>query len=673
MKKNSEPIDWHSANQENLLASINLIRVELENYRSLLSDQNESFNYSANLELATERYKQSLGEIPSPSAIDNLCTTFGLSDFERNMLLLAAGIELDSEFESIISSIQGAENFFLPTLSLALSTLPNAHWSAISPSAPLRYWNLIKLNVHQSITKSSYSIDEQILNYLVGLPHMNESLFGIMDPYIKTFELVPSQLEVVEQIQKTIPAVDETISIPALQLFGDELHDKLSVTAHVCQKNNAMVYIMSPYSVPDTVPEILELSRRWNREIYLGSAALFLDCSEIDTNDSMRLQRITRFCENISGLFFIGCKYWAPQLKRKKQVFHINKPTSEEQLTLWQKELGENASLLDGHLTRLVSQFSLSTQSIHEASADILGRNLNGELKGAKKVEYLNNELWQLCCKQSRPRLDDLAQRIKCISSWDDIVLPEMQMQTLREVASHVKQRVKVYEEWGWGKKNARGLGISVLFTGESGTGKTMSSEILAKELNLDLYRIDLSQVVNKYIGETEKNLKKVFDAAEAGGAVLLFDEADALFGKRSEVKDSHDRYANIEVSYLLQRMEAYRGLAILTTNLKSAMDKAFLRRIRFTVHFPFPDVEQRAEIWRRIFPKTAPVDNIDINRLARLNIAGGNIQNIALNAAFIAAENDSAIRTEHIEKAARFEYAKLEKPMSIFEKNNMY
>jgi SpoVK/Ycf46/Vps4 family AAA+-type ATPase len=187
----------------------------------------------------------------------------------------------------------------------------------------------------------------------------------------------------------------------------------------------------------------------------------------------------------------------------------------------------------------------------------------------------------------------------------------------------------------------------------------------LANELRLDLFRIDLSAVVSKYIGETEKNLRRVFDAAEEGGAVLLFDEADALFGKRSEVKDSHDRYANVEISYLLQRMEAYRGLAVLTTNMKDALDPAFLRRLRFVVQFPFPDQSQRAEIWRRIFPARTPTDALDLNALSRLSIAGGNIRNIALHAAFAAADANEPVRMPHLLGAARLEYEKLEKPLT--------
>ena len=210
-----------------------------------------------------------------------------------------------------------------------------------------------------------------------------------------------------------------------------------------------------------------------------------------------------------------------------------------------------------------------------------------------------------------------------------------------------------------------RGLGISVLCTGESGTGKTMAAEVIANDLALDLYRIDLSAVVSKYIGETEKNLRALFDAAEYGGVVLFFDEADALFGKRSEVKDSHDRYANIEINYLLQRIEAYGGLALLATNLKNTLDTAFMRRLRFVVNFPFPGVPERRRIWQKVFPADTPTDGLDYDRLARLNLSGGNIHSIALNAAFLAAGEGSAVTMPLLLQAARIEYMKLERPVN--------
>jgi SpoVK/Ycf46/Vps4 family AAA+-type ATPase len=244
-------------------------------------------------------------------------------------------------------------------------------------------------------------------------------------------------------------------------------------------------------------------------------------------------------------------------------------------------------------------------------------------------------------------------------------VVAEPERRTLRELVMHVRHRTQVHERWGFAAKGARGLGVSALFAGPSGTGKTMAAEVFARELRLDLYRIDLSVVVSKYIGETEKNLRRVFDAAEQGGAILLFDEADALFGKRSEVKDSHDRYANIEVGYLLQRMEAYRGLAILTTNLKSALDPSFLRRLRFVVQFPRPDAAARREIWLRTFPDRTPRDGVDVDVLARLDLTGGSIRNVALRAAFLAADAGVPVGMTHLANAARSECAKLERAVS--------
>jgi SpoVK/Ycf46/Vps4 family AAA+-type ATPase len=244
-------------------------------------------------------------------------------------------------------------------------------------------------------------------------------------------------------------------------------------------------------------------------------------------------------------------------------------------------------------------------------------------------------------------------------------VLPAEETSLLHQIADQVRQRSKVYEDWGFYKRMNRGLGISALFAGESGTGKTMAAEVIANDLRLNLYRIDLSAVVSKYIGETEKNLRRLFDAAEDGGAILFFDEADALFGKRSEVKDSHDRYANIEINYLLQRMEAYRGLAILATNFKSALDAAFMRRLRFIVNFPFPGVKERKAMWQKVFPPETPTEGLDFNRLAQFNLTGGSIHNIALNAAFLAAKAETPVQMERVLAAARAEFRKLDKPIN--------
>jgi SpoVK/Ycf46/Vps4 family AAA+-type ATPase len=280
--------------------------------------------------------------------------------------------------------------------------------------------------------------------------------------------------------------------------------------------------------------------------------------------------------------------------------------------------------------------------------------------------QIISKSLFEACKAQVRPDLDNLAERLQTDFRWDDIILAPKTLRGLQQIASHVQNRVLVYETWGLLGSSSRGTGTSVLFSGPSGTGKTMAAEVLASELNLDLYRIDLSAVVSKYIGETEKNLSRIFDAAENGGVALLFDEADSLFGKRSDVKDARDRHANIEVSYLLQRLESFRGLAILTSNLKDSIDHAFLRRIRYVVDFPFPDSDARAEIWRRMLTGGIPLDELDYLKLARLNIAGGTIRNIVLTGASMAAADPaaSALHMHHLRDAARSEFSKSEHPL---------
>ena len=348
------------------------------------------------------------------------------------------------------------------------------------------------------------------------------------------------------------------------------------------------------------------------------------------------------------------------RLHRAVQRYEVNKPNPVGQKQLWKEALGPTAGEMDDVLDEVAEQFRLSAETIVSISAAATASEEATPDGPAAAIR-----LWRACRSVSRPRLDGLAERIIPSSVWDDLVLPEMQKQTLCQLAIQSRHRMKVYENWGFAAEGRRGLGLSALFSGPSGTGKTLAAEVLAGELDLDLYRIDLSSVVSKYIGETEKNLKQVFDAAETGGILLLFDEADALFGKRGEVKDGHDRYANIEVSYLLQRIESFQGLAILTTNLKSSLDKAFQRRLRFTIDFPFPDAAQREAIWSRVFPAQTPTKDLQPDRLAKLNMTGGNIRNIALNAAFLAAAAGASVEMAHVLQATRMEAVKIERPLS--------
>jgi SpoVK/Ycf46/Vps4 family AAA+-type ATPase len=345
-------------------------------------------------------------------------------------------------------------------------------------------------------------------------------------------------------------------------------------------------------------------------------------------------------------------------LERATLTWETGKPTPVEQRSAWGTLLGEDCAEISA---QLASQFNLNLTTIQQATRAV---GEEGEKNGNAGDIYANT-LWDACLALTRPRLDNLAQRIDVKATWNDIVLPAEDICLLHQIADQVRQRSTVYQDWGFDRRMNRGMGISTLFAGESGTGKTMAAEVIAKDLRLDLYRIDLSAVVNKYIGETEKNLRRLFDAAEDGGAILFFDEADALFGKRSEVKDSHDRYANIEINYLLQRLEAYRGLAILATNLKSSLDAAFMRRLRFIVNFPFPSKEERKTIWQKVFPPETPTSALDCDRLAKLNLTGGNIHNIALNAAFLAAQARTPVTMPLILAAAKTEFRKLERPIN--------
>jgi len=643
----AKSMDWPEANQQYLMARLLVVREALS--RHAAQDQKRATKSSSTPEKVAAASKQ----LPAPAALDQLCAAFRLSPFERDVLLLCAGVELDSSFANLCAAAQGDPHRPYPTFSLALSALTDAHWSAITPAAPLRYWRLIELTSNETITRSQLRVDERVLHYLAGVSSLDARLQGLIGPLQVQLTLPASHQELSDRIARLWADTTTAPDWPIINLCGEQPAATQAVAAFACELSNVPLHLLRATEIPAAVAEREALARLWERESALGSGALLVDCDELENT-----RLLTSFLETVRGMLFVVSREPVRLWRRQIIRFDVHKPNANEQKELWQQSLGSVVDL-DGQLDQLVSQFNLGTQTISTVSTLTLA-TLNTD----SETEALP-ALWDACRMQARARLDDLAQRIVPFASWEDIVLPESQRRTLRDVAAHVRQRSTVYESWGFAARGERGLGISAMFAGVSGTGKTMAAEVLANELQLDLYRIDLSQVVSKYIGETEKNLRRVFDAAEEGGAILLFDEADALFGKRTEVRDSHDRYANIEVSYLLQRMESYRGLAILTTNMKSVLDTAFLRRIRFIVHFPFPDISQRAEIWRRVFPRETPTENLDAGKLARLNIAGGNIRNIALHAAFLAADAAQPIGMGHLLHAARSEYAKLEKPLT--------
>lgn len=646
------PDSWLLANQRYLSVAIAQVRQTIA----------RQFNLSEWIqdELQLDRaLRDAQAALPKPAAIDRLSLIFELSPFERDILLMCAGMEFDSRFAQLFAVIQGDPQRAYPTFSLAMSALLNSHWSAITPIAPLRHYQLIEVGQGSAITLSPLRIDERILHYLAGTEYLDTRLSRLVNESQRADTIVPSQSELVDAIASTLSEAVTSPQPAVIQLCGSELTAKHSLAALACDRVNLNLWIMSAQTVP-LPTDLDQFCRLWARETRLNANVLLLDCDQLDAEPA-QLGRLTYFVERTPALLFVSSRDRLRLPQRTVINFEVQKPTSAEQQILWQRSIAHWIPTLNGQLApqiqTLVSQFNLSTATI---------RNVCSSLERTEIQESsILSSLWERCRIQARPRLDELAQRIAPKADWDDLVLPEAQTLILREAAAHVRQRSTVYEQWGFAAKGGRGLGISALFAGASGTGKTLAAEVLARELRLDLYRVDLSSVVSKYIGETEKNLRRVFDAAEDGGVILLFDEADALFGKRSEVKDSRDRYANIEVSYLLQRMECYPGLAVLTTNLKSALDPAFLRRIRFVVQFPFPDAAQRTEIWRRIFPPTTPIADLDAPKLAKLNIAGGNIRNIALNAAFLAADAGEPVQMKHLLQAAKAEYAKLEKNLT--------
>jgi hypothetical protein len=338
-------------------------------------------------------------------------------------------------------------------------------------------------------------------------------------------------------------------------------------------------------------------------------------------------------------------------------VIDVANPTPNEQQAAWARALPSDEA---GLAADLAAHFDLDLLSIHQLAST--NREASADLDADSRVRAI----WRAALVSTRPKLDLLGRRVEAKVTSADLVLPRDVLDQIERIKQQVRYRSIVYNEWGLAERISRGLGISALFAGESGTGKTLAAEVIAAELGLDLYRIDLSGVVSKYIGETEKNLCRVFDAAERGGTILCFDEADALFGKRSEVKDSHDRYANIEINYLLQRMEDYQGLAILTTNMKDALDHAFTRRLRFVVDFPFPGPVERELIWRRAFVPPLSTQHLDFGRLARLTLTGGSIHNVAVSATFAAAASpDRALTMPMVLSAARLEYRKIGLPLN--------
>ena len=577
---------------------------------------------------------------PTAETLHSVRSAFALSPFETNLLLLAAAVELDADVASLCNGLQQPNGGGGASFALASRVFEGPHWSALLPSAPLRYWRLLDLDSRRdgSLSHARLLIGERTLHHLLGLVYLDDSLHALLSAVHAAGDLWPVHRDAAGRISKQLSSDTDS----AFVVTGGDVQSRRSVVTRACADLGLRLFALRGEDVPGDATARDRLARTWMREALLSPAVLLVDGGASP--------QVAALADRIGTALVISTEDNIADSSRSFVRLHLNAPTSSERKASWRAALGVGAEALNGSIDALSAQFELTPRQIAATiqSAD----------------DQSPDSLWRASRLQARPSFGELARRLEPTATWDDLVLPPAQMSVLRQIATQVRQRTKVYEEWGFGGER-RGLGITALFAGVSGTGKTMASEVLANDLQLDLYRIDLSQVVSKYIGETEKNLRRVFDAAEGGGVILLFDEADALFGRRSEVKDSHDRYANIEISYLLQRMEEYRGLAILTSNQRGALDHAFLRRLRFIVEFPFPDAMARADIWRRVFPGATPVDGLDTGKLARLNVAGGSIRNIAMNAAFLAADASQPVRMRHLLHAARTECAKTDKSPS--------
>nr|WP_051304095.1 ATP-binding protein [Calidithermus chliarophilus] len=536
---------------------------------------------------------------------------------------------------------------------------------SLCPSAPLRRWGLIEIHPRPDLplTAQPIRLSEPVLHFLLGVQGDNPA---DLDPELAgTFALsaapalVPSQQEQADRICSAW----EGGAVP-VQLLGDPQSVR-AIAASACSRLGLRAFGLPAERLLERDPE--DLARRLGREARLRGAAWLLEAGyRPEPPAQARLGELLERLVALETPVLLSARERLA-LPGVRWTLEVDKPTPSEQAALWREwlvgELSVPENVLNEALERVVAQFDLETAAIAEAAQQAL-LELHYRLRqGARlRPEDLLGALWAAARGQSHGRLDRVAavRRMAARARREDLVLPGAVQATLSEIAAHVRHRHLVYDRQGF-RSGERGRGVAVLFSGPSGTGKTTAAEALARELDLELYRVDLSLLVSKYIGETEKNLREVFDAAEDGGAVLLFDEADAVFGKRSDVQDSHDRYANLEVSYLLQRMEQYRGLAILTTNLESSIDEAFVRRLRFIVRFERPKPPERAEIWRRVIPAEFHA-GLDFERLSLLELTGGHIANVALHAAFKAAAEGRPLGMRHLREAASEEMAKLKR-----------
>lgn len=631
----------------------------------------------------------------------HLATVFPLNSFELDILLICLAPELESKYEKIYAYLQDDVTKNSPSVNLLLDLLCSSREEKIAarchflPQAPLFRYHLLHYIVNNGqpakpLLSRCLKLDDRLVNLLLGIQGVDSGLVSLTRLIIpqRDWSTIILKKGLKEQLSRLAKAYFQELQHRRLIFYfcGPYGAGKKSAAEAFCRKVGLsllvsdMREIISRAAVPVTVseqdpgtePAFEKIVRSLFRESLLQPAAIYIDNFDLlpgdETRKTYHQKIILKASEDFSVLTFLAGE---KALESKKTVpatlleFDFQVPDCTMRKQLWQLFLNDGRQIeisRDVRIETLANKFQLTGGQIRDALKCALDLVM---MKGDNsKNEITIDDLYWCCRSQSNRKLSEVTCKINPHYCWSDIVLPSEELQQLKEIFNHVKYRQKVFYEWGFESKLSSGKGLNILFCGPSGTGKTMAADIIAHELSLDLYKIDLSCVVSKYIGETEKNLASIFREAETSNAILFFDEADALFGKRSEVKDSHDRYANIEIGYLLQKMEEYKGVVILATNMRKNMDEAFVRRMHFTVEFPFPDENYRLRIWENIFPQETPLDkNIDFDFLKQnFKVTGGNIKNIALTAAFYAADNGQAVTMEHLVLAGKREFQKMGK-----------